>query len=43
LLAYDLWYFEDSTGKRSATLTFASGALTRIEARREVKWWERMF
>jgi hypothetical protein len=43
LLAYDLWYFEESTGKRSATLTFASGALTRIEARREAKWWERVF
>jgi hypothetical protein len=43
LLAYDLWYFEESTGKRSALLTFASGALTRIEVRREARWWERVF
>jgi hypothetical protein len=43
LLAYDLWYFEESAGERSALLTFASGALTRIEARREAKWWERVF
>ena len=43
LLAYDLWYFEETSGERSALLTFASGALTRIEARREAKWWEKVF
>ena len=43
LLAYDLWYFEESTRKRSALLTFTSGTLTRIEAHREAKWWERVF
>ena len=43
LLAYDLWYFEESSGERSVLLTFASDALTRIEARREAKWWERVF
>lgn len=43
LLAYDLWYFEEGAGERSVLLTFASGALTRIEARRQAKWWERVF
>jgi hypothetical protein len=43
LLAYDLWYFEETAGQRSALLTFSSGELTRIEARREAKWWERLF
>jgi len=43
LLAYDLWYFEETSGERSALLTFTSGALTRIEARREATWWERVF
>lgn len=41
LLQYDLWYVEETSGERSALLTFAAGALTRIEARREGKWWER--
>lgn len=43
LLRYDLWYFEEGNGQRSVLLTFADGALTRIHARREGRWWERLF
>jgi hypothetical protein len=43
LLQYDLWYFEETSRERSALLTFGAGELTRIEARREGKWWETLF
>lgn len=43
LVQYDLWYLEETNGERSVVLTFDAGALARIEARREGRWWEILF